>query len=374
MSEGQPIGYGLVGAGAFGRFCLEQYAALDGLRLAAVADVNADAARAVARDFGLIACDSVDDLLQHDEVDLVHIATPPTTHAPLVIQAVEAGKHVLCEKPLAVDLADADAMIQLARAKQRLLAVNLIMRYDPLCEAVKTILDEKLLGEPLHGFFENYAKDEPLGPDHWFWDKSKSGGIFIEHGVHFFDLFAWWLGEGEVVAAQQAGRPGNPGLIEQVHCTARYGDDRVLVNFYHGFTQAERMDRQEMRILCERGAIRLFEWVPTAIEIDALADHATLERLQAILPAAKVTQTASYTGDERKVYSRHKHYEVDGRYTLAGDVGMDKPALYGHVLRGLLADQLQAIADPAHPRRVSDANGFTSLRLAAAAEHEADPR
>ena len=119
----------------------------------------------------------------------------------------------------------------------------------------------KVLGEVLHGFFENYASDESLLADHWFWDRSKSGGIFVEHGVHFFDLFAGWLGLGRVEAAQVGVGPV-PTIEEHVHCTLRYGET-ALVNFYHGFHQAGRMDRQELRLVFERGDVTLHEWVPT---------------------------------------------------------------------------------------------------------------
>ncbi|MDQ3622442.1 MAG: Gfo/Idh/MocA family oxidoreductase [Verrucomicrobiota bacterium] len=81
-------------------------------------------------------------------------------------------------------------------------------------------------------------KTSPCRPRHWFWDREKSGGIFIEHGVHFFDLFEWWLGPGKVLAAQQVQRPGS-ALIEHVSCTVLYRDS-ALVQFYHGFHQPTR--------------------------------------------------------------------------------------------------------------------------------------
>jgi predicted dehydrogenase len=357
-----PIGYGLIGAGAFGRFCAGHYAQMDELRTVAVADRDPHAAKAAAKETGLDPCDSVEQLLARNDVDLVHIATPPFTHRDLVTQALEAGKHVLCEKPLATTLDDARAMVELAQKQQRVLAVNLIMRYNPLCEIVRQIVNRKLLGEPLHGFFENYAKDEPLSADHWFWRKDLSGGIFVEHGVHFFDLFAGWLGDGRCEGAAQVVRPGAE-FVEQVSATIRYRET-VLVHFYHGFTQATRMDRQEFRLLFERGTVRLFEWVPTSIEIDALATEADRDALAALLPDARTETTAEFGGDERRVESRHKRYEVDGRYRLTSDVGMDKPALYGHVVRQLLADQIAAIRDPSHRRRVTESNGVTSLEMA----------
>lgn len=362
------IGYGLIGAGAFGQFCLEQYRQMDEVRVVAIADANADAAKGAAAKLGVEACGNVAELLSRGDIDLVHIATPPFTHRDIAVQALERGKHVLCEKPLAVTLADAQEMARVAEQRQRLLAVNLIMRYNPLCAAVKQVMDERLLGEPLHGFFENYAKDEPLGPQHWFWSREKSGGIFVEHGVHFFDLYRWWLGDGDVVAAQQVARPGSgpPEIQEQVQCTVRHGDGKsgVYVNHYHGFTQAARMDRQEMRILCERGSIQLFEWVPTRAVVTCLADRKALDRLVELLPDAKVASSEPAEGDARQVTSRHKRYAIDGKYEVHATAGMDKPALYGHVVRALLADQAAAIRDPRHARRITEESGLTSLATA----------
>ena len=188
--------------------------------------------------------------------------------------------------------------------------------------------------------------------------------------MHFFDLFRWWLGEGQVVAAQQISRPGAP-LIEQVHCTVQYPQG-VLVNFYHGFTQAQRMDRQEMRLLFERGTVRLFEWVPTSLEIDCIADHATIDKLEAMLPHCHANPLAMYAGDQRQVTSRHKRYEVDGRYLIRAEVGMTKPELYGHILKSLMSDQIQAITHPTHKRQITEEQGYTSLATAVAAQTLAD--
>ena len=88
-----------------------------------------------------------------------------------------------------------------------MLVANLMQRYNPVYDAVNRLIQAAILGELLHGYFENYASDENLPPEHWFWDPAKSGGIFIEHGVHFFDLFAGWLGAGSVVAAEREHSP-----------------------------------------------------------------------------------------------------------------------------------------------------------------------
>ena len=145
-----------------------------------------------------------------------------------------------------------------------------MQRYNPLFEMISQLVSRKLLGELLHGYFENYASDENLPPEHWFWDREKSGGIFIEHGVHFFDLFAGWLGPGEVVAAQASRRPGT-NIEDQVQCTVRYGNAHV--DFYHGFHQPGRLDRQELRLVFEQGDVLLSGWVPTYARVHAIADE-----------------------------------------------------------------------------------------------------
>lgn len=363
--------FALLGAGRFGQFACEQYRELHTAQLVAVADAVPGAALAASQHLGVPAA-SVEEVLARRDVELVYIAAPPWTHRELAGQALAAGKHVLCEKPLAIELDSAEELLRLAQERGRVLSVNLIMRYNPLCDIVRRIIRDRLLGQPLHGFFENNAKDEPLPPEHWFWDRDKSGGIFIEHGVHFFDLYEWWLGEGEVVAAQQIYRPpiNAASVIEQVQATVNYND--VLVNFHHGFTQAERMDRQEMRLIFERGSIRLFEWVPTGMEIDCLATEATRDAIGHLLPHHEMETLATYQGQERQVTSRHKDYEVDGRYLFRAHAGMSKSDLYGHVLRGLLDDQVRAIRDPNHRRRITEENGYRSLQTAVAAQRLAD--
>jgi predicted dehydrogenase len=219
-----------------------------------------------------------------------------------------------------------------------------------------------VLGEVLRGSFENYASDENLPAEHWFWDRAKSGGIFIEHGVHFFDMFAGWLGEGRVESARHVLRPGS-GIEEQVYCTARYGD--VPVNFYHGFTQAGRMDRQEMRLLFERGDVTLHEWVPTKAVIRTALDEASTKSLCEIFPHARVDVESLYADSERHLSARHKKYEAYQKITLTS-APSTKMTLYGDLLRYMLTDQISHLADSGHsqPRVIDERNGRESLRMA----------
>ena len=274
---------------------------------------------------------------------------------------------MLCEKPLATSVADARRMIDAARAADRLLVVNLIMRYDPLNQRVRQIIAERLLGEPIAIALTNLAGDFKLSPQHWFWDREKSGGIFVEHGVHFFDLFAMWLGDADVLSAVEGRRPGNDAIVDQVQCVARHRDNGVLATHYHGFHQPGAMDRQEVRIICERGDLRLFEWLATSVRIDAMVEQRVADRIVELLPGATMTRTDAPPPQGNEILARHKRFHVDGRYAIEADVGMPKLDLYGKVVRELLEDQARWIVDRSHLRQIDEANGLSSLMTAEAA-------
>lgn len=355
---------GIVGCGGFARFAAQQFVAAGPAEVTALCEPNPEAERLTRALFDAPNEADAAALAARDDVDLVYIATPPALHYPQAKAALLAGKHVICEKPLTVTTAQADELIALAAERDRLLVANLMQRYNPLFDVVRDVLASGLLGDVLHGLFENYASDEQLGPDHWFWDAELSGGIFIEHGVHFFDLFAGWLGPGEVVAAQASRRSG--GQEDQVLCTVRYGDE-AHVNFYHGFTQPGRVDRQLFRILCERGEISLYEWVPTRLELRALATDDGVRDLCALIPGAKTTTLARYDGDERNVAGRHKAFVADQQVLLAVGDAADKMTRYAEILQAMFRDQLAWIADRGHARKVTERNGRDSVALAEAA-------
>ena len=365
------IGLAVVGCGGFGLFALQQFTQVPGVRLVGMAGTHRPAALAAAARFGVEAVEDPGELLRRDDVHLVYIATPPFLHHPQALAALEAGKHVLCEKPLALTVAQADEMVAAARRRDRLLAVNLMQRYNPLAAAVGRLVEGRVLGEFLHGSFENLASDEQLPAGHWFWDRAKSGGIFVEHGVHFFDLFAGWFGPGRVEAAQVGTRPGG-GVEEHVGCTVRHGD--ALVNFYHGFHQAGRMDRQELRLVFERGDVTLSEWVPTRARIHALLDERQTRELCELFPGGRLDVTATYAGQDRACRGRGKAIDAYQLVELTAGAGAVKGHVYGELLVALMADQAAWIRDRSHRRVVTEENGRESLATACTADrlaHEA---
>jgi predicted dehydrogenase len=361
---------GAIGAGGFGLFALQQFLQAPGVRLVAIAGTSREPALAMARRFGVEDVGEVDVLLANPEVDLVYIATPPFLHYPQARAALLAGKHVICEKPLALTVAQADELLALAKTRDLLCIANLMQRYNPLFDAARALVESRVLGECLHGWFENYASDEGLGAEHWFWDREKSGGIFIEHGVHFFDLFEGWLGAGEVVAAQRVLRPGS-GIEEQVQCTVRYASG-PLVNFYHGFTQPSRLDRQEFRLLFEHGELTLEEWVPVRARVRAAVNEEQTRTLMELFPGSRLDVLKTYGGRERAARGRFKDLDIFQQIELQNTLGDEKQRRYCELLRALFADQLAWLRDRTHVRKVTERNGRDSLALAAAATRLAE--
>jgi predicted dehydrogenase len=365
------IGLGVIGCGGFGLFALQQFTQVPGVTLAGMAATHRPASIAAAARFGVENTDDLEAFLARDEIDVVYIATPPFLHNTQATAALKANKHVIVEKPLALTVAQADAMIALARERDRLVVANLMQRYNPLFDAVRRLIEADVLGALLRGSFENYASDENLPADHWFWDRSKSGGIFVEHGVHFFDLFAGWLGPGHLEAAQVGVRPGT-GIEEHVHCTVRYGGV-ALVDFYHGFHQAGRMDRQELRLVFERGDVTLFDWVPTRARIHALVDEKQTRDLCDLFPGARLDVAVAYGGHDRACRGRGKEIDAYQVIDLSYGDGQAKSPLYSSLLRAMMADQAAWIRDRHHARIVTEANGRDSLAMACAADALAHP-
>ncbi len=361
-----PVRLGVAGCGGFGLFALQHFTQVPGVTLVGMAVTHRPAAVAAAARFGVENVEDVGELLRRDDVDLIYIATPPFLHFPQAMAALKAGKHVLVEKPLALTVAEADELVAVARQRDRLLVANLMQRYNPLYDAVRRLVEARVLGDVLHGSFENYASDENLPPEHWFWDRGKSGGIFIEHGVHFFDLLTGWVGPGRVEAAQAGVRPGTV-IEEHVHATVRYGD-AALINFYHGFHQAGRMDRQELRLVFERGDVTLFDWVPTRARIHALADERQTRDLCDLFPGARLDVAASYGGPARPSRGRGKGIDAYQIIDLSFGDGVAKLPLYGRLLRSMMEDQVAWVRDRAHRRAVTEANGRDSLAVACAAD------
>jgi predicted dehydrogenase len=360
------LNIGMVGAGGFAGFASKSFKKVPGIHIVAVTDIHEPAARQLGLELNAAVYPDLDGMLADPRIDLIYIATPPFLHYQQSRKALFAGKHVICEKPAALKTREAEELAEYARAHGLLYAVNLMQRYNPLYLVVQTIIREKWLGDFLHGFFENYASDEKLNPEHWFWDEAKSGGIFIEHGVHFFDLFSGWLGEGKLVHSMQIQRPGADDMvIDRVQATVMYPNGPV--NFYHGFNQPKALDRQEMRLQFDRGDITLYEWVPVRIRLHGLLTTETLDHLKRMLPDCTIAYESDISLGRQTAKGKFTDMEFDAVVTLESGHLSQKMDRYEQLVISMIRDQWSWIQDHNHQRLIDENNAVASLRIAEAA-------
>jgi predicted dehydrogenase len=177
---------GLLGYGAIGHEHSRAVRSIEGLSLTAVCDTSAarrEAAEAAAP--GIATTEDADALLARDDVDLVVVSTPPSTHASWAMRAIRAGKHVVVEKPFAIRTEEADAVLAEAQAHGRLVVVYQNRRFDPDHVAVRRAITSGALGDVFH--IETFVG----GYDHpcnlWHSDEGVSGGAFYDWGSHVLD-------------------------------------------------------------------------------------------------------------------------------------------------------------------------------------------
>lgn len=357
------LNIGIIGAGGFAHFAAKAFIETEGINIVAVTDINETAAKEMAGWFNALVYSEYTEFLSDASIDLVYIATPPFLHYRQSKLALLAGKHVICEKPAALRADEAEELATLAASLQLMYTVNMVQRYNPLYVIVKEMADEKILGNFLHGFFENYASDEKLNAGHWFWDEEKSGGIFIEHGVHFFDLFSGWLGKGTVISALKLQRAcGEGNIIDRVQATVLYKEG--VVNFYHGFDQPEILDRQEMRLLFERGEITLYGWVPVCIKIHGLMQEKELQRLHTLMIDCSIEHHEKPAAGIQQVRGRFTELFFDEHITIVYGSISEKHNRYRQMLTAMISDQWSWIKDRRHIRVIDSSNAVESVRMA----------
>jgi len=179
------VGVGLAGYGAIARDHGRQLAEVAGLELRGVSDL-APARRAQAdTDFGVVAHASTEALFADPAVEVVVVGTPPSTHAELALAALAAGKHVVCEKPFALHLADVDRMLAAAADAERTLTVYQSRRWDPDFVALRRTVESGAVGKPFH--LESFIGGYGHPCSYWHSHEPISGGTIFDWGSHYFD-------------------------------------------------------------------------------------------------------------------------------------------------------------------------------------------
>src|SRR5690606_3401101 len=273
-------------------------------------------------------------------VDLVSICTPPSTQAPIAIDSLKAGKHVIVEKPMASSLEECDAMIEAANENNKLLSVVAQNRFTNPMMKVKHVLDTQLIGPIVHAQVDSYWWRGHSYYDLWWrgtWEK-EGGGCTLNHAVHHIDIFQWMNGMPSEITAVMSNtshdnaevedisiaiaKYDNGSLAQITSSVVHHGEEqqlifqgrnaRVSVPWRHtaskakenGFPQPnpeldEKLERvySQLKDLRYEGHTGQIDNVLSAIEgngellIDGIQGRKTLELISAIYESASLSKT-----------------------------------------------------------------------------------
>lgn len=195
---GGRIGFGVVGAGMIGRFHCQAIAAIEDAELVAVCDVVAEKAQALSEEFTSRAwCTDEQELIARDDVQVVVVGVPSGLHHAVALAAIDAGKHVIVEKPIDITLERADTMIAAAQERGVVLSVVSQKRFEPATQHLKAAVDAGRFGRIV--FADVYVKwwrtPEYYSCGGWKGTKAlDGGGALINQSVHQIDLLRWIMG------------------------------------------------------------------------------------------------------------------------------------------------------------------------------------
>ncbi|MGH8573622.1 MAG: Gfo/Idh/MocA family protein, partial [Gammaproteobacteria bacterium] len=199
-----PIRVGVIGTGFGASLHLSALRENADFTTAAICSRRPERARAAALDHGIPAHRTdYRELVRDDDVNAVIVASPPHLHHAMVIAALEAGKHVLCEKPMARNLAEARDMLRIAERVGTVAMVNHQLRFLPIRVRINELINEGYIGEPhaasvmVHRSSLNDPNERPWG---WLMEQEKAGGMLGATGAHYVDALRWWFGDVKAVA------------------------------------------------------------------------------------------------------------------------------------------------------------------------------
>jgi UDP-N-acetylglucosamine 3-dehydrogenase len=248
---------GVAGCGGQGLAHLERFLKDGRVKIAAVCDVDEARAEEAAKRFNVEYYTSYEKFLKHPNLDVVSVATPNYMHAPQTVAALNAGKHVLCEKPMALAVEDCDKMIEASEKSGKLLAVGFQLRFKDVFQKARSLALES--DGPLNAYVLRLSPNPYDLNLEWRRRKSLMGGLILSMNCHEIDLMRWLLGEIEYVKADlKTMLYGN--IID-------YEDNAWLIlGFERGLTatlgssMTAHTSVYEYTFICRNGTIRLHPW------------------------------------------------------------------------------------------------------------------
>jgi predicted dehydrogenase len=240
----------LAGCGFMGRMHANVYKLLDRAKLVGVVDCNEGGAL-FGKDFGIPVFKSLDEAFKSADVDAVDVCLPTDLHHEATLEAADAGKHVFCEKPMALRVEDADEMILASEAAKVRLMIGHCIRFWPEYALLKKIKDDGRLGKLTSINLTRYGEFPSWSQNNWLSQEARSGGAALDMHIHDTDYARWLFGEPDEVASYGV----NDGRgIGQIFTTMRFGDQ--IAHLEGGWNLPKGTPfKMSFRAIFEKGAV-----------------------------------------------------------------------------------------------------------------------
>jgi len=368
---------GIIGYGGFGKFLNYWWDQMDNIEVVAISDSRYHGDHSekykVYTDWKL--------LIQANDIDIISIVTPPSYHAEMACAAMLAGKHVLLEKPIAITNEDANMVLEVAKATGKIITVDHMLRYNPIIKKMGELSKSNLFGPLRHVEVSNYAQDNSLNPDHWFWKEKKSGGIFIEHGVHFFDIVNS-LTDQHCTEVKGTSHRRNEQQRDQVAAITKYNEG-LIASHYHAFSGPGFFESTTIRLIFDLAKIEIEGWIPLHGRVRAIVNENSKKIIEE-LPGWKTSEISDIEGltdisrpegwgdmedetPQKSTFAYGIEYQVDQMLSGTFEIAESKSVVYGNCLKDIIQDLISKIENPDHQLRITAADAQESLRMAIAA-------
>ena len=242
---------GILGAGFMGSTHAKAYKSLLDVEIAGIYGLSVDRVQPLADEYGTAWTTDLQRLIDDPTVDAIDICLPTAQHREVTEAAIAAGKHVTLEKPIALTLADADALVALAERTDRVFMIAHVLRFWPEYMEIHKRVTSGDYGKVISGLA--YRRQPFPAWSKLFSNSSLTGGAVIDQMIHDYDALNWIIGTPTSVAAHGVTNARSGGGIDQVQVMLNYGDASALVD--GGMTMPESYPfSSTLQILCESGA------------------------------------------------------------------------------------------------------------------------
>ena len=212
----------LIGIGGMGNVHFRSYKKMNNVELIAVADVRTEMAREKLGDHPALVFSTIDELLENVKPDMIDICTPSYLHKEIAVKALEAGIHVLSEKPMSLNTEDTAEIIAAAEKSGKLFMTAHVVRFMTPYHYLKSVVDSAELGAPVHVEMKRTSAIPKWSWEDWMRNVEKSGGAPIDLSIHDIDFAQYVFGD--------------PKEVSAVHYTLKNNSDYIVSNLiYDGF-------------------------------------------------------------------------------------------------------------------------------------------